>query len=110
MANSWVGRAPSYFWHSGMHLLISFVANLLRLAPTLCPLLLQACSDSYYKSIAQALRAIAAYVYALRPSLKTPGDQLAEMLPAFDILRAKLMATDIDQEVLGLSKPATHAV
>jgi len=70
-----------------------------QLAPTLCPLLLQACSDSYYKSIAQALRALAAYVYALRPSVKTPADQLQEMLPAFEVLRSKLTATDIDQEV-----------
>jgi len=70
-----------------------------QLAPILCPLLLQCCNDTYYKSIAQALRAVGSYVYPLRPSVKTPSDQLAEMLPFFEVLHGKLLATDIDQEV-----------
>merc|ERR550537_490229 len=65
----------------------------------LCPLFIQCCNDTYYKSIAQALRAVGAYVYSLRPSLTNISEQLQEMLPVFDILRGKLMATDIDQEV-----------
>lgn len=68
-------------------------------AAMLCPLFIQCCNDTYYKSIAQALRAVGAYVYSLRPSLTNVSEQLQEMLPVFDILRGKLMATDIDQEV-----------
>jgi len=69
------------------------------LAPLLCPLFLQCCNDSYYKSIAQALRAVGTFVYPLRPSPQEPSSQLAEMLPVFEVLRGKLLATDIDQEV-----------
>lgn len=69
------------------------------LAPRLCPLLLQCCNDNYYKSIAQALRAISAFVYPLRPSIGQVSNQLVEMLPVFDVLKVKLTATDIDQEV-----------
>mmetsp|Transcript_8430 Transcript_8430/g.22915 ORF Transcript_8430/g.22915 Transcript_8430/m.22915 type:complete len:1277 (-) Transcript_8430:93-3923(-) len=70
-----------------------------QLAPLLCPLFLTCCNDSYYKSIAQALRAVGAFVYALRPGPQEASAQLTEMLPVFDVLRGKLMATDIDQEV-----------
>mmetsp|Transcript_75753 Transcript_75753/g.190487 ORF Transcript_75753/g.190487 Transcript_75753/m.190487 type:complete len:1276 (-) Transcript_75753:95-3922(-) len=70
-----------------------------QLAPTLCPLFLQCCNDTYYKSIAQAIRAIGAYVYALRPTPKEASNQLMEMLPVFDVLRSRLLATDVDQEV-----------
>mmetsp|Transcript_22006 Transcript_22006/g.62883 ORF Transcript_22006/g.62883 Transcript_22006/m.62883 type:complete len:1274 (-) Transcript_22006:103-3924(-) len=70
-----------------------------QLAPHLCPLMLQCCNDSYYKSIAQSLRAIGAYLYPLRPGPQEISDQLMEMLPVFDVLRSKLLATDIDQEV-----------
>jgi len=70
-----------------------------QLAPTMCPLFLQCCGDSYYKSIAQALKAIGVYVYPLRPTPRSTSDQLMEMLPVFEVLRGKLMATDIDQEV-----------
>jgi len=65
----------------------------------LCPLLLHCCNDTYYKSIAQALRAIGAYMYPLRPTVMTTSNQLMEMLPVFEVLKAKLLATDIDQEV-----------
>eukprot|EP00418_Pyrodinium_bahamense_P090880 CAMPEP_0179025016 /NCGR_PEP_ID=MMETSP0796-20121207/7758_1 /TAXON_ID=73915 /ORGANISM="Pyrodinium bahamense, Strain pbaha01" /LENGTH=155 /DNA_ID=CAMNT_0020721005 /DNA_START=18 /DNA_END=482 /DNA_ORIENTATION=+ len=70
-----------------------------QLAPLMCPLFLQCCNDSYYKSIAQALRAVGTYVYPLRPGPQEPSSQLVEMLPVFEVLRAKLLATDIDQEV-----------
>jgi len=70
-----------------------------QLAPLLCPLFLQCCNDSYYKSIAQALRGVGAFVYTLRPAPKMPSDQLKEILPVFEVLHGKLMATDIDQEV-----------
>mmetsp|Transcript_74560 Transcript_74560/g.230433 ORF Transcript_74560/g.230433 Transcript_74560/m.230433 type:complete len:1277 (+) Transcript_74560:76-3906(+) len=70
-----------------------------QLAPLMCPLFLQCCNDSYYKSIAQALRAVGSFVYPLRPGPQEPSSQLVEMLPVFDVLRGKLMATDIDQEV-----------
>eukprot|EP00441_Pelagodinium_beii_P034026 CAMPEP_0197642028 /NCGR_PEP_ID=MMETSP1338-20131121/15800_1 /TAXON_ID=43686 ORGANISM="Pelagodinium beii, Strain RCC1491" /NCGR_SAMPLE_ID=MMETSP1338 /ASSEMBLY_ACC=CAM_ASM_000754 /LENGTH=1271 /DNA_ID=CAMNT_0043215093 /DNA_START=14 /DNA_END=3826 /DNA_ORIENTATION=+ len=70
-----------------------------QLAPQLCPLFLQCCQDSYYKSIAQALNAAGLYVYALRPTPESPSNELAEMLPVFSVLKAKLLATDIDQEV-----------
>jgi len=69
------------------------------LAATMCPLFLQCCNDSYYKSIAQALRALGTFVYPLRPGPQEPSAQLAEMIPVFDVLKGKLMATDIDQEV-----------
>jgi cullin-associated NEDD8-dissociated protein 1 len=83
------------------HLTENFVSPVIyqQLALTLCPLFLQCCNDSYYKSIAQTLRAVGAYVYPLRPSLQAPSDQLKEMLPVLAVLRGKLMATDIDQEV-----------
>jgi len=70
-----------------------------QLAPVLCPLFLKCCHDTYYKSIAQALRAVGTYVYTLRPNAPEVSDQLIEMLPVFEVLRTKLMATDIDQEV-----------
>lgn len=70
-----------------------------QLAPLLCPLLLKCCQDTYYKSIAQALRTIGTYVYTLRPGPKDTSNQLMEMLPVFDVLRVKMLATDIDQEV-----------
>jgi len=70
-----------------------------QLAPQLCPLFLTCCNDSYYKSIAMALRAVGSFVYTLRPTKEAPSDQLMEMLPVFEVLRTKMMATDIDQEV-----------
>ncbi|CAJ1379573.1 unnamed protein product [Effrenium voratum] len=70
-----------------------------QLAPELCPLFLACCADSYYKSIAQALRTIGAYVYTLRPTPEQASPELKEMLPVYDVLKAKLLATDIDQEV-----------
>lgn len=70
-----------------------------QLASVLCPLFLKCCGDTYYKSIAQAFRCIGAFVYTLRPNLTAPSDQLAEMLPCFEVLQSKLLATDIDQEV-----------
>jgi cullin-associated NEDD8-dissociated protein 1 len=70
-----------------------------QLAPMLCPLLLQCCNDSYYKSIAQSLRCMGVYVYPLRPTAPQTSPQLSEMVPVFEVLRVKLMATDIDQEV-----------
>jgi cullin-associated NEDD8-dissociated protein 1 len=70
-----------------------------QLAPVLCPLFLKCCSDNYYKSIAQALRAIGCLVYTLRPTPASASDQLVEMIPVFEVLRTKLVATDIDQEV-----------
>lgn len=70
-----------------------------QLAPTLCPLLLDSCNDSYYKSIAQALRAVGAYVYPLRPNPAEASPQLIEVLPLLGVLKSKLTATDIDQEV-----------
>jgi cullin-associated NEDD8-dissociated protein 1 len=70
-----------------------------QMAPTLCPLLLQCCNDSYYKSIAQSLRCIGVYVYPLRPTVANASAQLTEMVPVFEVLRVKMMATDIDQEV-----------
>lgn len=70
-----------------------------QLAPTLCPLFLQCCSDSYYKSIAQALKALGVQVYTLRPTVTAASDQLTEILPVFEVLRGKMVATDIDQEV-----------
>jgi len=70
-----------------------------QLAPSFCPLFLHCCTDSYYKSLAQALRVSGAYIYPLRPTMESPSDQLMECLPLFDMLRGKLMATDIDQEV-----------
>jgi len=70
-----------------------------QLASLLCPLFLACCNDTYYKSIAQALRAVGAYVYTLRPGPSAASDQIVEMLPVFEVLRGKLMATDIDQEV-----------
>lgn len=69
------------------------------LAPALCPLFLQCCNDSYYKSIAQALRASGAFVYTLRPDVNSTSQQLQEMGRVFEVLRGKLVATDIDQEV-----------
>eukprot|EP00440_Ansanella_granifera_P031831 gb/GFBE01034542.1/.p1 GENE.gb/GFBE01034542.1/~~gb/GFBE01034542.1/.p1 ORF type:complete len:1280 (+),score=324.01 gb/GFBE01034542.1/:1-3840(+) len=69
------------------------------LAPQLCPLFLSCCADSYYKSIAQALRALGAYVYTLRPTPESVSAELKEMLPVFAVLKGKLVATDIDQEV-----------
>jgi len=74
-------------------------ATFQALAPELCPLFLACCSDSYYKSIAQALRAIGAYVYTLRPSLEAVSPELKVMLPVYEVLKSKLLATDIDQEV-----------
>eukprot|EP00930_Biecheleria_cincta_P085975 TRINITY_DN75343_c0_g1_i1.p1 TRINITY_DN75343_c0_g1~~TRINITY_DN75343_c0_g1_i1.p1 ORF type:complete len:1277 (-),score=337.39 TRINITY_DN75343_c0_g1_i1:197-4027(-) len=70
-----------------------------QLASQFCPLFLTSCADSYYKSIAQALRAIGAYVYTLRPTPDSASNELAEMLPVFPVLKGKLLATDIDQEV-----------
>eukprot|EP00931_Biecheleriopsis_adriatica_P101392 TRINITY_DN76542_c0_g1_i1.p1 TRINITY_DN76542_c0_g1~~TRINITY_DN76542_c0_g1_i1.p1 ORF type:complete len:1272 (-),score=340.55 TRINITY_DN76542_c0_g1_i1:76-3891(-) len=70
-----------------------------QLAPELCPLFLTCCNDSYYKSIAQALRALGAYVYPLRPAFDGVSPQLQQMLPVFTVLKGKLLATDIDQEV-----------
>jgi len=70
-----------------------------QLAPTICPLLLQCCNDSYYKSIAQSLRCLGVYVYTLRPSVTNASNELQVMLPVFEVLRTKLLATDIDQEV-----------
>lgn len=70
-----------------------------QLAPTFCPLLLQCCNDSYYKSIAQSLRCIGVYVYPLRPAVDQASQQLSEMVPVFEVLKGKLTATDIDQEV-----------
>eukprot|EP00929_Paragymnodinium_shiwhaense_P075115 TRINITY_DN3840_c0_g2_i1.p1 TRINITY_DN3840_c0_g2~~TRINITY_DN3840_c0_g2_i1.p1 ORF type:complete len:1278 (-),score=399.72 TRINITY_DN3840_c0_g2_i1:105-3938(-) len=70
-----------------------------QMASAMCPLFLKCCTDTYYKSIAQALRAVGAYVYPLRPVPTMASDQLAEMLPVFDVLKGKLVATDIDQEV-----------
>jgi len=70
-----------------------------QLAPQLCPLFLQCCGDTYYKSIAQALRAVGAFVYPLRPAPQEPSSQLSEMLPVFEVLHGRLVATDIDQEV-----------
>eukprot|EP00928_Gymnodinium_smaydae_P021607 TRINITY_DN18454_c0_g1_i2.p1 TRINITY_DN18454_c0_g1~~TRINITY_DN18454_c0_g1_i2.p1 ORF type:complete len:1278 (+),score=348.29 TRINITY_DN18454_c0_g1_i2:74-3907(+) len=70
-----------------------------QLAPTVCPLLLKCCGDAYYKSIAQALRCIGAYVYTLRPTPEAACPQLKDMLPVFETLRARMTATDIDQEV-----------
>ncbi|CAE7627941.1 CAND1 [Symbiodinium pilosum] len=74
-------------------------ATFQQLAPELCPLFLTCCSDSYYKSIAQALRAIGAYVYTLRPTPEAVSPELKVMLPVYDVLKTKLLATDIDQEV-----------
>jgi len=70
-----------------------------QLAPTFCPLFLQCCNDSYYKSIAQSLRCIGVFVYPLRPTVDQASPQLSEMAPVLDVLRGKLTATDIDQEV-----------
>jgi len=70
-----------------------------QLAPVLCPLFIQCCHDTYYKSIAQALLAIGTYIFPLRPTATSTSEQLMEMLPVCEVLRAKLMATDIDQEV-----------
>lgn len=70
-----------------------------QLAPELCPLFLTCCSDTYYKSIAQALRAIGAFVYTLRPSPDAVSSELKVMLPVYEVLKSKLLATDIDQEV-----------
>jgi len=83
------------------HLADNFVQPTMfqQLAPELCPLFLSCCSDTYYKSIAQALRAIGAYVYTLRPVPEQTGAELKEMIPVFEVLKAKLLATDIDQEV-----------
>lgn len=70
-----------------------------QLAPQLCPLFLHCCNDSYYKSIAQALRGVGSFVYPLRPSPSEVSGMLSEVLPVFEVLQAKLLATDIDQEV-----------
>lgn len=70
-----------------------------QLAPVFCPLFLQCCNDTYYKSIAQAFRAIGAYVYTLRPAPQAACEQLSEVMAVFEVLRGKLVATDIDQEV-----------
>mmetsp|Transcript_95411 Transcript_95411/g.199626 ORF Transcript_95411/g.199626 Transcript_95411/m.199626 type:complete len:1263 (-) Transcript_95411:119-3907(-) len=70
-----------------------------QLAPQFCKNFLLCCKDSYYKSIAQALRAIGAYVYTLRPSVAQASTSLTELLPMFEVLTGKLSATDIDQEV-----------
>mmetsp|Transcript_3606 Transcript_3606/g.5600 ORF Transcript_3606/g.5600 Transcript_3606/m.5600 type:complete len:1280 (-) Transcript_3606:211-4050(-) len=70
-----------------------------ELAPQLCPLFLVCCNDTYYKSIAQALRVVGAYVYTLRPTPEAASAQLSEMLPVFEVLKGKFVATDIDQEV-----------
>eukprot|EP00913_Durusdinium_trenchii_P022482 g21119.t1 len=59
-----------------------------QLAAELCPLFLSCCSDTYYKSIAQA-----------GPVPEQTSAELKEMLPVFEVLKAKLLATDIDQEV-----------
>ncbi|CAE7776498.1 CAND1 [Symbiodinium sp. CCMP2456] len=74
-------------------------ATFQQLAPELCPLFLTCCSDTYYKSIAQALRAIGAFVYTLRPSPDAASSELKVMLPVYEVLKSKLLATDIDQEV-----------
>eukprot|EP00438_Fugacium_kawagutii_P025910 Skav200616 [mRNA] locus=scaffold4360:17183:36587:- [translate_table: standard] len=55
-----------------------------QLAPEFCPLFLSCCSDTYYKSIAQALRAIGAFVYTLRPTPEQASTELKEMIPVFE--------------------------
>lgn len=36
----------------------------------------------------------------MRPSVEEKSGQLKEMLPVFEVLKGKLLATDIDQEAL----------